>query len=87
MNTPVLVYDGINLHCMYTPGSVDEVAMGSEWIWESLVAVLTDLRAPPTRVKVISIICIDEKHFSKVGHIFKREGKQLEMLSKPEVRS
>jgi len=61
--------------------------MGSEWIWESLVAVLTGLPVPPTRTKIISIICINEKHFSKAGHIFKREGKQFEMLSGEEVRS
>jgi len=78
------------LICIYVkiiPGSVDEVAMRSEWIWESLVAVLTDLRKPPIRAKVISILCIDEKHFSKAGQVFKRQGKQLEMLSGTVVRS
>jgi len=78
------------LICIYVniiPGSVDEVAMGSEWIWESLVAVLTCLRKPPFRAKVISILCIDEKHFSKAGQVFKRQGKQLEMLSGTVVRS
>jgi len=72
---------------MFTPGGVDEVAMGAKWIWESLVTVLTGLHAPPTRTKVISVICIDEKYFNKVGQVFKREGIQLEMLSEAEVRS
>jgi len=65
---------------MFTPGGVDEMSMGAEWIWESLVTVLTGLHAPPTRTKVISVICIDKKHYSKAGQVFKMEGKQLEML-------
>jgi len=72
---------------MFTLGGVYEVAMGAEWIWESLLTVLIDLHAPSTRKKVISIICIDEKHFNKVGQVFKREGQHLEMLSEAEVRS
>jgi len=72
---------------MCIPGGVDEMLMGSEWIWESLVAVLTDLHAPPNRPKVISIICIDKEHFGIVGQVFKKQEEQLEKLSEPKVRS
>ena len=72
------------MYCVYQ-GNIDEVAVVSELIWESLMAVLTGLHTPPTRPKVISIICIDEKQFGKFDEVFRREGKQLQMLSEAEV--
>ena len=59
--------------------------MGFTWIWQSLLFILTDLKTPPTKSKVISIVCHEQKHFSKVGQVFRIEGKSLEMILEAEV--